>query len=187
MSTKDRTDREKFQDFSNDYYGYRAEIVKRILEQICGCFTISLLSAVFRVWNGAETLGLFENLIYSGMERLRVMNSPVVEAFQGFYVYFSRVKDEQVVASCRRIHETIVGLNNSELFKILRSNPTISKIITKLQLTEFTEVHLFDLSNSFVQLLDTYNRNLEQIGFELKNLTYQKYDQNAKPKPIHQL
>jgi hypothetical protein len=70
---------------------------------------------------------------------------------------------------------------------MLRSNPTITKIAAKLKLIEFTKVYLFDLSNTFVHLLDLYNRNIEYIYNELKNLTYQKYDQNAKSKPIHQL
>jgi hypothetical protein len=103
MSTKDRTDQEKFQNFSNDYYGFRAEIVKIILEQICECFTISVLSAIFRVWN-ADTLALFENLIHSKTDRLRMMNSPVVEAFHNFYIYFSKTKDDQTVNTCKRIH-----------------------------------------------------------------------------------
>lgn len=186
MSTKDRTDQQKFEDFSNDYYGFRAEIVKTILEEICECFTLPVLSALFRTWNN-DTLALFENLIHSKTDRLRLMNSPVVEAFQNFYLYFSKAKDEQIIVLCRRIHECIVGLNNSDLFKMLRSNPSITRVVTKLQLIEFSEVHLFDLSNSFVQLLDNYHRHLDQITTELKNLAYQKYDRDAKPKPIHQL
>lgn len=45
MSTTDRMDRRKFQDFSNDYYGFRADIVKQILRQVCRCFSLSVLSS----------------------------------------------------------------------------------------------------------------------------------------------
>lgn len=100
MSTTDRMDRRKFQDFSNDYYGFKAEIVRQILRQVCKCFSLPVLSSALAQWN-TDTLNLFANLLHGGEDLLTMLNSPTVEAFQNFYTYWTKLKDEESRRRCQ--------------------------------------------------------------------------------------
>lgn len=97
---------------------------------------------------------MFRNLIHSDTATLEKMNSPTIEAFSNFYTFLSKQKQPQ-----KDIHDEIIGLNNRRLMKMLQSNIVVCRIVSKLGLAELKDVHLHDISNRYVLLLNYYNKH----------------------------
>lgn len=55
-----------------------------------------------------------------------------MEAFQNFYVHWSKAKDEPTQSQCRQLHSMILAVNSSKLFDLLKDNSTITRIVQKL-------------------------------------------------------